>query len=168
MLPRYFTSSSTKSSCSLLRRPIQPRLKRPSITTPLSGLSSRVTINSPPLTGSRVINGYMRSSSTAESLPLTAIGDLSFGLLNMFKPTAGRNQPFARHRNNMARPRPMITTINVRALRVHRRVAHLVLHLPTTFFKHFFVNKQICHSFPPDYSSPLVKKAATLLTPFIP
>src|SRR5579883_942494 len=70
MLPRYFTSSSTNSSCSRLRRPIQPRLKRPSITTPLSGHSSRVTINSPPLTGSRVINGYIRSSSTAKSLSL--------------------------------------------------------------------------------------------------
>src|SRR2546430_13557212 len=59
MFPRYFTSISTKSSCSRFRRPIHPRLNCPSITMPLSGHSSRVTISSPPLTGSLVISGYM-------------------------------------------------------------------------------------------------------------
>src|SRR5579875_474877 len=67
MLPRYLTINSTKSSCSRLRRPIQPRLKRPSITTPLAGHSSRVTISSSPLTGSRVINGYIPLSFIAPS-----------------------------------------------------------------------------------------------------
>src|SRR5579883_216352 len=57
MLPRFLTSSSTKSNCSRLRRPIQPRLNCPSITIPLCGHSRRVTINSLPLTGSRVIIG---------------------------------------------------------------------------------------------------------------
>src|SRR5579875_2613569 len=72
MLPRYLTISSTKSSCSRLRRPIQPRLKRPSITTPLAGHSSRVTISSSPLTGSRVINGYIPFSFIAPSFISTA------------------------------------------------------------------------------------------------
>src|SRR5215470_14838060 len=57
MFPRFFTSNSTKSSCSRVRRPIQPRLNCPSMTIPLWGLSSRVTINSLPLTGSCVISG---------------------------------------------------------------------------------------------------------------
>src|SRR5215469_12763610 len=63
MLPRFLTSNSTKSSCSRDRRPIQPKLNCPSITIPLWGDSSRVTINSFPLTGSLVIIGCMLSSS---------------------------------------------------------------------------------------------------------
>src|SRR5579883_2434242 len=64
MLPRFFTNSSTKSSCSRVRRPIHPRLYCPSITIPLCGHSSRVTINSFPLTGSRVISGYIQTHSS--------------------------------------------------------------------------------------------------------
>src|SRR5260370_35004075 len=63
MLPRFLTSNSTKSSCSRVRRPIQPRLNCPSMTIPLWGDSSRVTINSLPLTGSLVISGYICCSS---------------------------------------------------------------------------------------------------------
>src|SRR5215468_6870356 len=67
-LPRLRTSRPTNSSCSVVRRPTHPRLKAPSITMPLWGASSRVTLSSPPVTGSRVISGFNGTSP-----PLRAI-----------------------------------------------------------------------------------------------
>src|SRR5918998_1222760 len=64
-LPRLRSSSPANSSCSGVRRASQPRLKLPSITTPLAGHSSRVTISSPPLIGSRVISGCSGSPHLA-------------------------------------------------------------------------------------------------------
>src|SRR5215831_14872017 len=61
-LPRLRTSRPTNSSCSGVSRPTHPRLKAPSITRPLWGASSRVTISSPPVTGSRVISGFSGNS----------------------------------------------------------------------------------------------------------
>src|SRR5215831_2174718 len=61
-LPRLRTSRPTKANCSGVRRPTHPRLKAPSITRPLWGASSRVTISSPPVTGSRVISGFSGTS----------------------------------------------------------------------------------------------------------
>src|SRR5215472_13217333 len=61
-LPRLRTSRPTNSSCSGVSRPTHPRLKAPSITRPLWGASSRVTISSPPVTGSRVISGFSGTS----------------------------------------------------------------------------------------------------------
>src|SRR5215467_12142488 len=61
-LPRLRTSRPTNANCSGVRRPTHPRLKAPSITRPLRGASSRVTISSPPVTGSRVISGFSGTS----------------------------------------------------------------------------------------------------------
>src|SRR5215469_5685467 len=64
MLPRCLTSWPTKASCSGVRRAIQPRLNFPSMTMPLSGHSSLVTISSAPVSGSWVMSGCIIDGSS--------------------------------------------------------------------------------------------------------
>src|SRR5919106_3127743 len=58
MMPRFLTKTSTKASCSALRRWKRPSWKRPSIWVSQLPQWSRVTANSPPQTGQRPMTGW--------------------------------------------------------------------------------------------------------------
>src|SRR5207248_1853364 len=77
MLPRCFTSSPTKASCSGVRRAIQPRLNFPSMTMPLWGHSSLVTISSAPVSGSWVMSGCIIAGASGRVHAERSTGHLS-------------------------------------------------------------------------------------------
>ena len=64
MMPRFLTKTSTKASCSALRRWKRPSWKRPSIWVSQLPQCSRVTASSSPHTGQRPITGCSVTGKT--------------------------------------------------------------------------------------------------------